>query len=149
MAVYFLDTSVFFRAYMSDDPRHSDAMELLLGGRPLVGSELLRVEAVRAMRAAERAGRVSSDGALELLSQMDSDSGPSGIVKLIDFDGPPTLARALSIVLEQPVRTLDALHLAVADREGRRFAGPDDELVFATFDERQRDVARALGLAVL
>jgi predicted nucleic acid-binding protein len=149
MAVYFLDTSVFFRAYMSDEGRHADAIDLLISGRPLVGSELLRVEAVSAMRAAERSGRVSTEGALELLSEMESDIGPGGVVKLIDFDGSPTLARALTLVLDRRIHTLAALHLAVADREGRRFAEPDEELVFATYDERQRDVARALGLAVL
>jgi len=149
MAIYFLDTSVFFRAYMPDEDGHDVALELLAGDQRLTGSELLRIEAASAVQAAGRAGRLSSQDVADVLSEMYDDTGPDGIVKLIDLDGPPTLARALALVLDHPLHTLDALHLAVADREGRSLAAPDDELVFATFDRRQRETARAIGFAVL
>jgi uncharacterized protein len=41
------------------------------------------------------------------------------------------------------VKTLDALHLAAAQRVG----GP--ELTFVTFDERQAEAARSLGWTVV
>jgi predicted nucleic acid-binding protein len=146
MAFHFLDTSTFVRAYMPDEDGHDEALAILISGRRFVASELLRVEAARAVRSAERAGRVSSDDAMELLTLMEADIAE---YELIDFDGPATLSRARELVLDHPIRTLDALHLAVADHEGRRLVEPDEELVFVSHDERQRDVARALGLAVL
>jgi predicted nucleic acid-binding protein len=149
MRVYFLDTSVFLRAYMEDEAGHDEAVQLLTSGEQLIGSELLRVEAASAMRGAQRGGRAPADVALEILSEMESDTGAAGVVELIDFDGPRTLARALALVLDHPIRALDAVHVAVADLEGRRLADDDAELVFATHDDRQREVARAIGLAVL
>jgi len=148
MSIYFLDTSTFVGAYMDDEEGHDDAIRLLTSGDPLIGSELVRVEAAAAMRAAQRAGRVTSDVAADIVAEMESDTAPGGIVELIEFDGPTTLRHALQLVLDHPIYTLDALHLAVADREGRRWVEPH-ELVFATVDGRQRETARALGLAVL
>jgi hypothetical protein len=51
------------------------------------------------------------------------------------------LARAAEIGREQRVRTLDAIHLAAAERLPR-------PAPFVTFDERQADAGRALGLDV-
>ena len=52
------------------------------------------------------------------------------------------LARAAAIGCEQRVRTLDAVHLAAADRLPR-------PVRFVTFDQRQAEAARVLGLDVL
>lgn len=52
------------------------------------------------------------------------------------------LARAVEIGCEQRVRTLDAIHLAAADRLPR-------PLTFMTFDRRQAGAARALGFEVV
>ncbi len=51
------------------------------------------------------------------------------------------LSRAVEIGCEQRVRTLDAVHLAAADRLPRG-------ATFVTFDDRQAEAGRALGLAV-
>lgn len=51
------------------------------------------------------------------------------------------LERAAEISCQQPTRTLDAIHLAAAER-----LGPG--LTFVTFDERQAVAARALGFTV-
>jgi uncharacterized protein len=148
MALSFLDTSVFVRAYLEDEEGHDDALALLVAGGRLVASDLLGVEAVRAIRGAERVGRITRQAATEVLSEMESDTSSEGIVDLIPLDGPATVARARELVFDHPVRTLDALHLAVAEREGRRLAQPDEDLVFTTFDARQRETARALGFTV-
>ena len=54
---------------------------------------------------------------------------------------PACLERAAELGCRYQVRTLDALHLAAADR----LPGP---LVVLTFDRRQADAARAMGLVV-
>lgn len=148
MAVHFLDSSVFVRAYLPDEDGHEAAAAIVFGRDPVVASELIRVESARAVVAARRSGRLRGRLAERLLAQFESDFGAEGIVHLIAFDGPPTIARGRELVVEYALRTLDSLHLAVADREGRRLASPDEQLVFATRDEGQRRVAGALDLAV-
>ncbi len=54
---------------------------------------------------------------------------------------PAGLERAAELGCQYEVRTLDALHLAAADRLPQR-------LVMLTFDRRQADAARAMGLIV-
>lgn len=60
-----------------------------------------------------------------------------------EFDVVPVddacLARAVDIGCEQQVRTLDAIHLAAAERLPR-------PVTFLTFDDRQAAAARELGL---
>ena len=51
------------------------------------------------------------------------------------------LDRAAELTREQPLRTVDALHLAAADRLPR-------PVTFVTFDPRQIPVALALGFDV-
>jgi predicted nucleic acid-binding protein len=148
MAIRFIDTSVFVRAYMSDEARNDEAMSILIGRDRLVASALLGVESVAAIRAAQRSGRVPQSVADDVLAAIEDDTSSSGVVELIPLDGLTTLERARQIVFDHPVRTLGAVHLAVAVREGRLLAEPDEELVFTTFDDRQRDAARALGLSV-
>lgn len=58
-----------------------------------------------------------------------------------------TLDTARRLVLTQRLRTLDAIHLAVALEEGRALAG-DDPFVFVTRDGYQAAAAAALGLTV-
>ncbi|CAN5885937.1 hypothetical protein BH23ACT2_BH23ACT2_27180 [soil metagenome] len=52
------------------------------------------------------------------------------------------LDRAAELTREQPLRTVDALHLAAADRLPR-------PVTFVTFDPRQIPVAVSLGFAVV
>ena len=54
----------------------------------------------------------------------------------------PCLDRAAELGRSQPLRTVDALHLAAADRLPR-------PLTYVTFDPRQIPVALALGLDVI
>ncbi len=54
---------------------------------------------------------------------------------------PACLARAAELGCRYDIRTLDALHLAAADRLPQ-------PLVMLTFDRRQADAARSMGLTV-
>ncbi len=55
---------------------------------------------------------------------------------------PECLEEAATVGCRYEVRTLDALHLAAADRL------PRQELVMLTFDRRQADAARSMALRV-
>ena len=57
------------------------------------------------------------------------------------------VARAYGLVLEHRLRTLDAIHIAVALDEDAALA-TGDELVFVTRDTEQAAAAAAVGLAV-
>ena len=50
--------------------------------------------------------------------------------------------RAADLGIEQGLRTLDAMHLAAAERAG------GSELTFVTFDTRLGDAARAMGFPI-
>src|SRR4029450_3492853 len=51
------------------------------------------------------------------------------------------------LVVEHPLRTLDAVHLAIALEDGLAISAPD-QLALVTRDRRQAEAARALGLPV-
>lgn len=124
------------RAYLHDEPEHLPLREVLLeSGESVFTSEIARVEFGSAVRRAREAGRATR----WILGQFDADCS-AGTVTLLTLRGESVLARAYDIVTEHPLRTLDAIHVAVALEEL-----PD---VFVTRDARQARVAAALGLAV-
>lgn len=63
-------------------------------------------------------------------------------VDVVDLDS-RTCARAATLAEETGARTLDAIHLAAAER-----AGADQGLPIVTFDRRLADAARGLGWTV-
>lgn len=120
---------------------------LLLGSHTVLVSALSTVEVERAFSAARRARRFSADTIGGAEKGFPEVAAVRRRIRLIPLDARPTLRRAAELVREHPLGTLDAIHLAVADREGRALAG-DDELVFVTADAAQATAARALGLSV-
>lgn len=142
----YADASAIVRAYFDDEPGHEELRTLLLeSGVPVVTSELARVELAAAVRAAGRARRVPDWRAL--LDRVERDCGNDGPITLLELRPPAALATAHRLVLEHDLRSLDALHLAVALEDARVVAG-DEELVFVTRDRDQATAAAALGLAV-
>lgn len=144
--VPFLDSSLIAAAYLADEDGHAAARDLIDRTPRILSSELSRVEVSRAIAAAARSRRMRPAAAKRALDHLARDLGGDGAIEVLPLDGPPTVERALRLVAEHPVGTLDAIHLAVASREGRALAG--DDLVFVTRDDRQRGVAKKLGLAV-
>ena len=131
------------RAHLVDEGDHDQYRRLLLSGDVAVASsELARVEVPRALLAAQRARRVGTDELATLLEGFEQAT--SELIDVIPLDAGPTLRRAVELVRQYPLGTLDAIHLAVADREGRALAGEED-LVFVTADGIQATAARALG----
>jgi uncharacterized protein len=141
----YVDTSALVRAYMADEAEHDVLVELLRAGREMVAtSSLTVVEAASAFALAVRMGRLTEREGRRLLDTLDHDLGPDGVIGVFTFDVERALARARLLLLRHPLRTLDALQLAIAEHEGQQLAA-GEALVFVTRDQGQRDAAKALG----
>ena len=145
MRVLYIDTSALVRAYLPDEPEHDALRETIFeANEPVTTSDLSRVELARALKAAERAGRL--EDAHPALERIDADLSGKPILT-IRLDPVTLVPRSRELVLAHRLRTLDALHLAVALGLGASVEGA--ETVFVTRDADQASVARALGLALL
>ncbi|WP_240490700.1 type II toxin-antitoxin system VapC family toxin [Amycolatopsis vancoresmycina] len=148
MTVLYVDTSALVTAYLRDEPEHDKFRELLLeGGDPIMSSDFTRIEFVGAMTAAKRTGRIPDPAAL--LAHFDHFASPDGDLLLIPFDPERVIPAASRLVAENyPVRTLDAIHIAVAMHSTAELTA-GDPVTFVTRDERQADAAKANGFEVL
>lgn len=143
--VFFLDTSAFIRAYLPDEQDHQELHALIFDEkRQLIASEIIALEAASAIAAAKRGKRLAPNLARDLQSQVASDLGDDGLVALIPFESPTVLGRAKELVVEYPLGSLDAIHLAVAELQGSKIAG-EAELKFISRDAQQSAVAGVLG----
>lgn len=126
MAVTYLDSSAIVKLAVREP--ESDALRSHLRRRQLVSSALARTEVMRAMidkgESAIKAGRRAL-ARLDLMRVND---------RVLDLAGS---------LLPYELRTLDAIHLATAQRLG------DDLAHVCTYDDRMRDAAEHLGLAVV
>lgn len=142
MTLAYVDTSALARLYLTDEPDARVLEVLLLGtDEEVATSELSDVELARAVKAAERAGRLANaDRVLQLVRHH-----VGSVIGLVPLRPETALPAARTIVLEHRVRTLDALHLAVALelRESH-----DEDMMFITRDSDQAAAARALGFTV-
>ena len=123
----YLDTSVALAQLLAED-RSPPAR---LWNAPLVSSRLLQYELWTRVHARRLTGS-HGDAARDLLAR----------IAFLEL-APQVLSRALE-PFPTPVRTLDALHLASLEfirSQGQR-------VEFATYDERQVEAARALGIPV-
>ncbi len=144
MSVIYADTSVLVRAYLVDEPDHELLRyRLLEADEPVVTSELTRVELASAVMAAARQGRLGQPEVV--LNRFDADCADDGPVALLRLDPVPVLQLARELVRGHLVRTLDAIHLAVARTTAAELAA-GEPLIVVTRDDRQAEVARALGL---
>jgi hypothetical protein len=123
--VIYLDTSVALAHLLAEDQVPPAA----IWDQPLVASRLLEFELWTRIHA-RRLARSHGDAVRELLIR-------TALIELVA----PVLDRALE-PFPMPVRTLDALHLASV--EFLRDHG--QEVALATYDDRQRSAATALGI---
>jgi len=144
--VLYADSSALLRAYFRDEDDHESLRRLLLeSGELVVTSELARVELASAVRSASDAGRIRDRTALE--RRIEANYGPGGPLILLELDRLTVLPTAHRLVREHRLRTLDAIHLAVALEDARTLAD-GAAVVLVTRDADQAAAARALGLAV-
>ena len=122
----------------SNEPLVRDALD---GADRVVTSSLTALECARGLTRAKVAGRVNMVQELATLRLLDDAESTWDVHALTDG----VVARARATFQVEPVRTLDALHLATA-LILQEAVGP---LAVLSLDERVRANATALGLAVL
>lgn len=128
----YADTSALLKRYI-DEPDSERAVELLSSDRVLVTGRHTTVEVRRNLAclitgSALTAARAAFAADLASVSIIELDAG--------------TCELAATIAEQMGVRTLDALHLGAARRLGTT-------VTFLTFDVRQAQAARSLGLTVV
>jgi uncharacterized protein len=147
MLVY-VDSSVLVRAYLPDEKGHQEARALLDGAEQLlVTSTWTVVEVTSALARAARGRRVEDLDAV--LAVLAADTGDDGTVTVLRADAAQMERASTRIVREHAIRSLDALHLAVAKLAAVPLLEPGQRLGFATRDDAQRAVAEALGFVSL
>lgn len=128
----YLDSSALFKRYVAE-PGSEVVEPLLLGDAQWVAANHTFVEI------SINLGRRLGNHALPVATarfQRDWEA-----IRVVGLDD-SLCRRAADIGTELRLRTLDALHLAAAERAG----GP--ELTFVTFDTRLAEAARAMGFPV-
>ncbi|GAA1724870.1 type II toxin-antitoxin system VapC family toxin [Aeromicrobium alkaliterrae] len=126
MTRWYLDTSAALKLVV--DEAESDALATTIdaGAAEVVSSWLLETEM---RRAAHRIEGLTQTAVSELLDAIDL------------FEVPGSVFREAGLLPGESLRSLDALHLAVAVRLGVEHV--------VTYDRRMQDSARSLGLSVL
>ncbi len=143
MLVY-LDSSVLGRAYLPDEDGHERASGLLTGSEHLlVTSTWTVVEVTSALSRAARGHRIEDPD--ELLAVLAADMGEDGPVTVLRAPPEQVEHRSTRLVREYPLRSLDALHLAVAEIAAVPLLERGEQLGFASRDHPQQAAASALG----
>jgi uncharacterized protein len=133
----YIETSALLSALLEDD---KDARAAIDASGRRVTSALTLAEAFRAIVRGRSAGRLTSDEERAALDTLQMFERRVDIVAVTDA----VLARVGRPFPMEPIRTLDAIHLATAELLGE----PPPLMVVVTRDARVRDNARALGYVV-
>jgi predicted nucleic acid-binding protein len=136
----YVDTSVLVKRYVREEGSRR-ARDLLRRYR-ILSSVIAPLEALSALARRRAAGDLARPSFDAIVARLDSDRRHFELVELTAA----ILARAENVFTRAQVRTLDAVHLASAlsfqELSGLR-------IPFLTADERQREAARRLGLAIV
>ena len=138
MIVYAESSAVL--AWVLGEPDGEAARVALANAERVVSSTLTTVECARALARGSATGRIGRTEGLAALKLVDG--GAASWVTL-DLSG-QVLSRARAPFPVEPVRTLDALHLATAITFRETFPS----LTVVSLDHRVRANAEALGLEV-
>lgn len=145
MRFVYPDSSIIARSYLAHEHGHGAAIDALADPDVVyVTCAIARVEVLgavtRVLRSRNRDARHAERDVC-----LDFDIGRFAVIS-VDFA--EVFDVAASIVVGGTLRTLDACHIAAAEQIFRAIVGPDDEAVFLTSDDAQREAAAARGLAV-
>ncbi len=127
-------------AWLLDEARGPAIRKTLAVADSIVTSELTLVECDRALHRAATAGAITTGFAAEHHARLAAIAEDWMILRIT----PAIVERARRPFPEEPIRTLDALHIASA----LTAAGVLPALAVLSLDQRVRKVARALGLDV-
>ena len=134
----YVETSALLAALLEDD---IDARQAIRGAVRRITSALTLTEANRAVVRARAANRIDENGERAAIRGLRIFAQRCTIVAISD----EVLTRAGRIFPVEPVRTLDAIHIATAELLGE----PPQLITFVTRDKRIAANARALGYSVL
>ncbi|MFQ5667426.1 MAG: type II toxin-antitoxin system VapC family toxin [Candidatus Binatia bacterium] len=137
MTVY-AETSAVLRWLFAED-RGEEIRAALARADKVTCSRLTILETRRVLRRAERNGRISGEDGAVILSLFMEAAATWAILEMT----PDVARRAEDAFPVEPVRTLDAIHLASALLLGRALP----ELAIASTDRRVRDNAGPLGFS--
>lgn len=138
MIVYAESSAVL--AWLLGEPDGEGVRRTLEGAERVVASTLTPLECARAIERGVATGRLQDTDALAARRLLDA---AARTWVLLEMTGPVPLRAARRFPAE-PVRTLDAIHLATA-LELHQAVG---DLVLVSLDDRVRDNARLLGLTL-
>jgi predicted nucleic acid-binding protein len=127
-------------AWLLGEPAGEDVRRLLAEAKRVVSSTLTQVECARALARSVVSGRLGRGDELAALRLMDE---AATAWTTLEMSG-RVLARARTPFPLEPVRTLDAFHLATAVA----FREEIPDLVVVSLDERVRGNAEALGIEI-
>ncbi len=144
--IVYLDSSVLARSYLDDEDGHEQAAALLEDpDMQHVTGKWTRIEVSGVLLRAARSGRGDTDEK-DLLAMLDADLAENGRVSELTAPQADVEKKALELVREHALRTLDAWHLAVASLTVPALAKPEkEEIAFASRDDDQATVAEQLG----
>jgi predicted nucleic acid-binding protein len=144
--IVYVDSSVLARSYLGDENGHKDAVALLEDPDVTrVTGKWTRIEVSGALLRAGRSAR-NEAGEKDLLAMLDVDLGAKGRVTELTAPQAGVEKKALELVREHALRTLDTWHLAVASLTVPALAKPEkEEIAFASRDDDQAAVAEQLG----
>lgn len=129
----FFDSSAFAKRYV--DEEGSDAVEALCAEASVVALSILCVpEIISALNRRQREGDLSPEKYQMAKSQLAVEVADTSIVNIL----PEVIADAVSILENNPVRAMDALHIACALRCQAE--------LFVTSDANQLKAAENTGL---
>jgi predicted nucleic acid-binding protein len=138
--ILYADSSALL-SWLFAEPGGAEILPILKGADFVVTSDLTLVECERAFHRGRSLEQLSEEVFSELQDALDQAAAGWILLRLSD----EILDRARSPFPQEPIRTLDALHLATVVYTAALF--PDTALL--TLDDRMRRCALALGLAVL
>jgi predicted nucleic acid-binding protein len=127
-------------AWLLDEAAGSAMGGILSQAEVIVSSDLTLVECDRVLHRAAALGALSEAGAIDVRSRLAAAAATWTVLRLT----PAIVERARRPFPQEPIRTLDALHLACA-LEARAAVA---DIVLLSLDERVRKAARGLGLAL-
>jgi predicted nucleic acid-binding protein len=128
-------------AWLLREPQETDVYAILVAATHVVSSDLTLVECDRAIQRGAAIRRISPAAAKSASSDLTATAAKWDVVNLL----PAIVERARRPFPFEPIRTLDALHVAWALHA--RAAIPD--LAILSLDDRIRRVAQSVGIAVL
>ncbi|MEP6478222.1 MAG: type II toxin-antitoxin system VapC family toxin [Rhodoglobus sp.] len=145
--IVYVDSSAVVRSYLPDEPDHDTFRELVAGPTTTITGSWTRIEVTGSLVRAARAGRTDVSAALEFFRRETAPG--SGPLLVVDVSQADIEGRALQIVRDTGIRSMDAWHLACAAIATDALREPGEERAFATRDNAQADIARSLGFTIV